>query len=405
MGKDFPRIFKQNFEPKLLKEIKRRPVMKAKAGEDIMIEGMHVEYIPLVLEGRIELYKIAENNKEAHIYDVNPGESCVITYTTVERGREFPARARAVEDTKIILIDKETSDKWFRKYRTWRNFILWLYDLRMNELIEVNKETTVQKEEIEKKNEEIISSIKYASRIQKALLPEHREISMLVPEYFVMFRPRDIVSGDFYWVKKIGDRIFITVADATGHGVPGGFMSALGLAFIRETAESFRGNAAEFLNILRQKVIDALRKYDEKETLTDGMDMSLMILYPQEKKADFAGAYNSIFLWRQGKLFEVKGDKMPIGKFYNEHSFSNKEIELEDGDMIYFYSDGYYSQLGGGKGHKFMKKNFRKLLEEVAPLPLEKQKQILEQRFDEWKGDGRQTDDVTVMGIKLTLQE
>ncbi len=401
MDDNFPNVFKQNFEPKLLREIKKLAVMEAKAGDDIFVEGMHVKYIPLVLKGKIKLYKIAENKHEAHIYDVHVGESCVITYTAVQRGEEFPARARAEQDSKIILIDKETSDKWFRKYRSWREFILRLYDLRLKELIEVNQQTTVQKDDLEKKNYEIVSSIRYARRIQQALLPEDTEIRSLVPEYFILFKPRDIVSGDFYWIRQMDDRIFITVADATGHGVPGGFMSALGLAFIRETAENFKGNAAEFLNILRRKVISALHKYNEEEAVSDGMDMSIVILYPQENRADFAGAYNSILLWRQGKLFEIKGDKMPIGKFFNEHSFSNKKIDLEDGDMIYLYSDGFYSQLGGKKGHKFMKKNFRRLLEKIAHLPVEEQKEQLDTQFEQWKGDTRQTDDVTVMGIRL----
>ncbi len=404
MDKNFPNIFRQNFENKLIKEMRKLPVMEIEAGKDMMVEGMHVKYIPLVLEGRMKLYKIAENDQEAHIYDVNVGESCVITYTAVERGQSFPARARAEEDTKIILIDKDTSDRWFRKYKSWRDFILHLYDLRLKELIEVNQETTVQKDELEKKNQEIVSSIRYARRIQQALLPEDEEIRMLMPEYFVLFKPRDIVSGDFYWVKKADDRIYISVADATGHGVPGGFMSALGLAFIRETAENFKGNAAEFLNILRNKVINALKKYDESQTLSDGMDMALLIIYPREKKADFAGAYNSVILWRKGKLFEVRGDKMPIGKFYHENSFANKAIELEDGDMLYLYSDGYYSQLGGEKAHKFMKKNFKRLLEDIAQLPLKEQKQILEQRLEQWRGEMRQTDDVTVMGIRLKME-
>ncbi len=405
MDKKLPDIFRQNFESRLLKEIRKLPVIEVKAGQEVFVEGMHVRHIPLVLEGRVRLYKIAENNKEAHIYDVNVGESCVITYTTVERGEEFPARARAEEDSKLILIDKHTSDKWFRKYRTWRDFILMLYDLRLKELIEANQKTTVQNELLEKKNYEIVSSIRYARRIQQALLPEEEMIRSLVPEYFILFKPRDIISGDFYWVKKARDRIYITVADATGHGVPGGFMSALGLAFIREIAENFKGNAAEFLNILRSKVVEALSKYDESQTLTDGMDISLLILYPDSNKADFAGAYNSLMLWRRGKIFEVKGDKMPIGKFYKEYSFSNKTIELEDGDMIFLYTDGYYSQLGGPKGHKFMKKNFRKLLEELANLPLKEQKEILDQRLEQWKGNKRQTDDITVMGIRLDLTD
>ncbi len=401
MNKDFPEIFYQNFEKKLLKELRKRPVMEVKAGEDIFIEGMHVDVIPLVKQGKVMLYKITPEAETAHIYDVNQGESCVITYTTVVRGETFPARARAVGDSKIILIDRATSQKWFRKYPSWRDFIMRLYDMRMHELIEQNELTTIQKKEIEKKNSEIISSIRYAKRIQEALLPEDEEIGRLVPEYFIFFRPRDIVSGDFYWVRQEKNRIFLAVADATGHGVPGGFMSALGMAFIRETAQNFSGNAADFLNLVRDKVIEALSKNDQEQTISDGMDMSLIIIYPDEKKMDFAGAYNPIVIIRQGKLFEVKGDKMPIGKFFNNRSFTNKEIELEENDIIYLFSDGFPTQLGGAKGRKFMKKQFYSLLQRISDLPFDQQKKQLEQTFDEWKGNNRQTDDVTVMGIKF----
>ncbi len=398
-----PEILEQKFEKKLLKELFKRPVMDAKAGEDIFVEGMHVDIIPLVLKGKVRLYKITENKKEAHIYDVNPGESCVITYTTVLMDETYPARAKAIEDSKIILIDKETSEKWFKKYPSWRNFILKLYDLRLKELIQEHETTVKQKDEIEAKNNAIISSINYARRIQQALMPEDEVIKQLIPEYFIFYKPKDIVSGDFYWIKQENDRIILIVGDATGHGVPGAFMTALGIALINEVSKDFKGNAADFLNMLRDRVLSALRKHSSDRMISDGMDISLLIIYPKQFKADYAGAYSSIAIINNGQLKEIKGDKMPIGKFLIQKSFSNKTFNLDKNDVIYLYTDGFYTQLGEyeGKIKKYGKKRFLELLKRIYNEPFEEQKKILEQQLQNWKKDLNQTDDITVMAIKF----
>jgi serine phosphatase RsbU (regulator of sigma subunit) len=396
----FPEIFYKTFEPKLLKEIANQPIIKAKKNDVILNEGMMISSIPLVKNGKVQLLKVISHNLFSHIYYVNPGESCIITYTTVLRNNPFPAKAVAVEDSQIIMIPKEVSQKWLKKYPSWQKFIMKLYDLRLSELIEQHKQNTIQTKILEQKNKEIIDSINYAKNIQQALLPNEHKIKKLIPKYFILFKPRDIVSGDFYWIEEKNNKLYIIVADATGHGVPGAFISTLGLAFIREIISTFDGNAADFLNLLKAKMIETLVKNNSKN-ISDGLDMSMLIIHPDEHYADFAAAYQSIVIVQANSFQIFKGNKMPIGKFLNNNSFINTQIPLRHGDTIYMFTDGYYSQLGGKELRKFQKKRFYDILHEIVDLPLEEQKQILEQKFNLWKGNHAQTDDVTVLGIKL----
>ncbi|MDF1574226.1 MAG: two-component regulator propeller domain-containing protein [Bacteroidales bacterium] len=264
------------------------------------------------------------------------------------------------------------------------------------------REIEAQKIEIEEKNTEITSSIQYARRIQHAVLPGKRTLEKVLPEHFIFFKPRDIVSGDFYWVEKKEELIVVCAADCTGHGVPGAFMSLLGLTFLNEIV-NHEGvlKASEILNRLRSNIIRAMSHKDEAEQAKDGMDLALVVIDPQLDMLEFAGAYNPMILIRKGELIEYKGDNMPVGKhIVEERSFTNHRVQLEDRDMIYLYSDGFPDQFGGEKVGKYKARPFKNLLIRISSEVVRKQAGTLENELRNWMGEEPQVDDILVIGIR-----
>ncbi|SMG50392.1 Predicted ATPase [Marivirga sericea] len=265
-------------------------------------------------------------------------------------------------------------------------------------------EVVEQKEIIEKKNENITASIKYAERIQSAALPTNESISASLKENFIYFKPRDIVSGDFYWFAKTKDKIFIAAVDCTGHGVPGAFMSLVG--------ESHLTSIVKQNNILEPgKILDHLhdaiqRSLKQKESNNqDGMDAALCAIDITNNTLEYAGANNPLVMVDQkGEMTIIKANKMAIGgkrKTRNNDRFTNHKVDLVKGTTFYIYSDGYADQFGGPNDRKFMVKNMKKLLQDIAPEPVEKQKSILGDRFESWKGQQSQVDDVLVIGFRV----
>jgi serine phosphatase RsbU (regulator of sigma subunit) len=256
---------------------------------------------------------------------------------------------------------------------------------------------------IEAQKQEITSSIEYASRIQRAMLPENEHFSNSFSDYFVIFKPRDIVSGDFYWFGEDDKHIFFTVADCTGHGVPGAFMSTLGISTLDEIiANNPNLRANTVLNILRDKIKTSLHQTGKQGEATDGMDVAFCILHKNRKKLEFSGAYNPLFLIHNGEFKEYRADRMPIGIYYGEKdTFTNYEIEVQKGDTIYIFTDGFADQFGGPKGLKYMKYNLKKLLIEISHKPMNEQQAILEHEFTSWQGSASQIDDVTILGVRI----
>lgn len=274
-----------------------------------------------------------------------------------------------------------------------------------NEVLELQKsEVENQKHIIEEKQNEIISSINYAQRIQSAVLTGEDVWNKISKEHFIVFQPRDIVSGDFYWAHVLpnGRAIFV-LADCTGHGVPGGFMSMLGNSFLNElVVENKLFKADEILNRLREKVIAALFQKGQTEQ-KDGMDMALCVWNKMDNTIEFAGANNSIYIVRQKELMVFKGDKMPIGSHVdNTKKFTSQKISLCQNDMVYLNTDGYVDQFGGEKGKKFKAKQLEDLLVTISDKSLDEQKKIISETFFAWKNDHEQTDDVSLIGIKIT---
>jgi serine phosphatase RsbU (regulator of sigma subunit)/ligand-binding sensor domain-containing protein len=255
---------------------------------------------------------------------------------------------------------------------------------------------------LEHQKKEIEDSIRYAMRIQSAVLPSEKIIHDLLPDSFVFFRPLNIVSGDFYWISQAGSKIIYTAADCTGHGVPGAFMSMLGTAFLDEIVNKDNITSPDMiLNLLREKVIDALQQRGLSGEARDGMDMALISIDVKEGKLEYAGAYNALIMIRNGEVTDMPGNKMPIAIYDNMHPFTKHEIKIEKGDVFYMFSDGYEDQFGGPDGKKFKSKRLKCLLLEIRNYPMEKQKEMLERNFDEWKGDLPQVDDVVVVGLAI----
>lgn len=271
-----------------------------------------------------------------------------------------------------------------------------------NEINEQNEQLGKQKRVIEEKNKHITDSIEYASRIQMALLPPQSIIEKHLPDHFILFKPRDIVSGDFYWFKQIGHYTLYATADCTGHGVPGAFMSMLGIAFLNElVTENEKHTAGEILNNLRNKVKKSLRQTGEEGHSKDGMDITLCIIDNKNKIAEYAGAYNPLYIYRNDELIEIKATRNPIGIYIKEKPFESNQLELQKGDMLYTFSDGFVDQFGGEENSKFKTKNFKKLLLEIYKRPLEEQKTILNETIENWRGDYEQTDDIIIFGVRI----
>ncbi len=292
----------------------------------------------------------------------------------------------------------------FRRHKR-KNRKLQLYNAKLEK--EVEKRTTeikMQSAQIQKKNKEITASINYGSRIQHAILPHREILKDCFSDAFILNKPRNIVSGDFYWWNKIGNRIIVTVGDCTGHGVPGAFLSILGISFLNEIAYEIKElHANTILNLLREKVITTLNQQDYGHRMSDGMDLSLIIYDMTTSELEYAGANNPLYIIRDNKLEEIKADRMPIGWYIDtETPFENQHIKLQEGDYLYLFSDGYMDQFGGEHGKKLLARNFKKLLQKASEREsMEEQKEFLDNRFTKWIGDNNQIDDIMVLGLKI----
>ncbi len=270
-------------------------------------------------------------------------------------------------------------------------------------LEQLNEEITAQKEMIEEKNTAITASIAYAEKIQSAVLPPDDFFKENLSDYFIFFRPRDVVSGDFYWGSGKNGRLIIVAADCTGHGVPGAFMSMLGTAFLNEIIADMEFPESHLiLDRLRRNVIEAMRQTGEEGEAKDGMDIALCVLDYQKNILQYSGAFNPLYYIRNNELLMIKADRMPIGIHQKEVAgFTKNEIELKPSECFYLFSDGFVDQFGGPEGKKFKNKAFQELLLANHHRSMTDQKKILERTFDEWKKGFDQIDDVLVMGVRV----
>jgi serine phosphatase RsbU (regulator of sigma subunit)/tetratricopeptide (TPR) repeat protein len=272
------------------------------------------------------------------------------------------------------------------------------------ELQALHQEVSEQKNELFDKNKNITDSILYAQRIQKALLTSHSYIKESVEEFFILNKPKDIVSGDFYWAQKKGNDLYFMLADCTGHGVPGAFMSLLGISFMNELVVG-KGlkETHTVLNELRSEIIMALTDKDDKDyEMKDGMDAVLCRFNFSKLHLEYTAANNAIVVVRNGIFMDLKGDKMPVGRSPKDNTpFSKHEFTLQKNDMVYMFSDGFPDQFGGPRGKKLKEKNLKAFLVQIASLSMEEQEKKLSNYFTEWKGDLEQIDDVCLAGFRI----
>jgi len=288
---------------------------------------------------------------------------------------------------------------------------------RTREVLEQKEEIETQKEEIEAQldlatlqrdtisvqKDQILDSIHYAERIQSAILPPETNLSKHLRDHFLLFKPRDIVSGDFYWTMEKNNKLLVAVADCTGHGVPGAFLSMLGIASMNEIVNRSKIlKPHKILEQLRDILIKSLHQTGTRGEAQDGIEIALCVIDLKNHTMEYSGANRPLYIVRKDSVEHFRPDRMPIGIYEQEFvPFTNHSIKLQKDDGIYLFSDGYVDQLGGPLRKTFRVKKFRKLLVEIQDQSMESQKQLLLQNLKDWQGDVEQIDDILVMGIKI----
>lgn len=274
---------------------------------------------------------------------------------------------------------------------------------RTAELVEKQKEVEEQNEKISELYEEVTDSIKYAKGLQEAILPPDDFVKKSMPDAFILYKPKDIVSGDFYWVEEKNDKVYFAAVDCTGHGVPGAFMSIVGYNALNEALRT-SDNPGEILDGLNRGISKTLHNNGMGSTTKDGMDLALCSYDKKSRVLEYAGAYNPLYLIRNGEVEQLKADKVAIGGYFEdpEQKYTNHVLQLEKDDYIYIFSDGYADQFGGPKGKKFMYKRFRDYLMSLNGKAMPDQKQFLDTTLEQWRGPLEQIDDVLVIGMHIT---
>ena len=272
---------------------------------------------------------------------------------------------------------------------------------------EVKKQKLVIEEknrQVEEKNHEILDSINYAKRIQTAILPSSQLRERVLPEHFVLYEPKDIVAGDFYWLEETDDSIIFAVADCTGHGVPGAMMSVVCHNALNRSVKEFGlRDPGLILDKTRELIVDELSKEEEDIEISDGMDISLCTWNKSNNEMTWSGANNPLWIWKKESkdIVEIKPNKQPIGKHFDMKPFTTHSVELEKGDRIYLITDGYADQFGGPESKKFKAKNLKNLIIQISHEKVNQQIDILRSTFFNWKGDLEQIDDVCIMGMEI----
>ncbi len=278
-----------------------------------------------------------------------------------------------------------------------------------NQLAKANTQITEQNIEIEDKRKiiaeqlnNLTSSIQYALRIQSALIPSQDILKSNLSDYLIFYKPKDILSGDFYWFGESNTNLIIVAADCTGHGVPGALLSMLGMTFIDNIVKTENiTSPSKILDRLRERLLEAFTKSNGGSSVKDGMEIAVLVLNPEKKKLKYSGAGIGLYLVNDNKIIEFKGDKDKIPSIGQSNKFTDHSIELNETDKFYLFSDGYPDQFGGPKNKKYGYPRLRNLLKELHGTPMKEQYQIVELDFETWRGTEEQTDDVMLLGIKV----
>jgi serine phosphatase RsbU (regulator of sigma subunit) len=258
--------------------------------------------------------------------------------------------------------------------------------------------------EIQNKNKKIADSINYSKRIQNAILPNNTVINRYLPDSFILYKPKDVVSGDFPWFVEMKDAIYIAAVDCTGHGVPGALLSLIGYFLLNDIVRSQKiSDPGKILDILDEGVTTTLRQDQEDSNTKDGMDIAICRIDKKTNEVQFAGAHRPLYIMKNGEMEEVKGNKFAIGGgiYKNQTNFTTHKIDMNLGDSIYFCSDGFPDQFGGPDNRKFGPKRLREMIKEFSTVPMQDAYNIFDEAWESWKGEEKQTDDVLLIGIKF----
>ena len=281
--------------------------------------------------------------------------------------------------------------------------IYWVVAILVKSYREEKNINTSQRDKLIFQKTQITDSIQYAKGLQNALLTDQNSLKKIIPNHFIFYRPKDIVSGDFYWVRSINEYTVIAIADCTGHGVPGAFMSVLGISLLNEIIRRKEIiNANQALEVLRHELKETLHQSESSYSSNSGMDIALCIINRKEKIMQYAGANTPLYLIRNKKLIEYRPTRNPIGLTPIEIPFKNNEIEYQDKDIFYLFSDGFIDQFGGDDGKKFRSRRFKHMLLEIHEKPMIIQRDFIDFNLKKWMGNKHeQVDDILIFGFRI----
>lgn len=270
------------------------------------------------------------------------------------------------------------------------------------ELKNAYREIEIQRSELQLRNKDLTDSLNYARRIQAALLPADHHIRRIFPDHFIYYRPKHIVSGDFYWFGERDDRYFIVAADCTGHGVPGALMSMIGLELIQKIINEFRVDDTDQVLLTMNRELESafFKEESGKAMIKDGIEMGICIIDKKTRLMEFSGAFLPVYIVRDDKLIEIKGDKKNVVQSFAMVSFNRSTFTLREGDLLYLFSDGYADQFGGPENKKFMYRRLRHILLTISKYSLADQQRILDETIESWMEGHDQIDDMMILGIK-----
>lgn len=339
---------------------------------------------------------------KAYFLNGHPDKALELVNKALQISEKFGSKTKAVFCYKLKAQIFEKKENWkdaiayYHKFETLQDELNSMQTQNIYKL--KNALINEQKAQIEQAHKEITDSIVYAKRIQKAILPSDRAMKQAMPEHFVLYKPKDVVAGDFYWLEVCPEAVRFAAADCTGHGVPGAMVSVIcNNALNRAVREYNKDLPGEILDKTREIVIQEFEKSDED--VKDGMDIGLCSL--KGKTLYFSGAHNPLWVIRNGELIEYRGDKQPVGKFIDQHPFTTHTVQLQDGDSFYLLTDGYIDQFGGPKGKKFKAKNLKDLILSIQDISMAEQHKVLSESFDLWRGSLEQVDDVCIIGVRM----
>ncbi len=263
-------------------------------------------------------------------------------------------------------------------------------------------EIDFQREELQLRNKDITDSLTYARRIQTALLPAEHHIKKVFPDYFIYYRPKHIVSGDFYWISERSGKYFIAAADCTGHGVPGALMSMIGLELLQKIINEMKVDESDGILLTLNRELESafFKEEDGKALIKDGVEMSICVIDRKSMQMEFSGAFLPVYIVRNDKLIEIKGDKQNVVQSVPGVTFNRSSFTLQKGDILYLFSDGYADQFGGPDNKKFMYRRLRHILLTISKYPLGDQQRILDETITTWMREFEQIDDMMILGIR-----